>query len=70
VWDASNLSEPVKTFTTAYPLEAASYCPAKVCALGCVVAGTGSGGRARDNSILAEPIPLSGFSGGSAGDMH
>jgi serine-threonine kinase receptor-associated protein len=29
VWDASNLSEPVKTFTTAYPLEAASYCPAK-----------------------------------------
>jgi serine-threonine kinase receptor-associated protein len=29
VWDAANLSTPVKTFTVAYPLEAASYCPSK-----------------------------------------
>jgi hypothetical protein len=30
VWDAANLSTPVKTFTVAYPLYAASYCPTKV----------------------------------------
>jgi hypothetical protein len=30
VWDVANLSAPVKTFTVPYPLEAASYCPAKV----------------------------------------
>lgn len=30
MWDATNLSTPVKTFTVTYPLEAASYCPAKV----------------------------------------
>lgn len=30
IWDATNLSTPVKQFTVAYPLEAASYCPAKV----------------------------------------
>lgn len=29
VWDAANLSTPVKTFTVAYPLYAASYCPTK-----------------------------------------
>jgi hypothetical protein len=31
VWDAANLSAPVKNLTVPYPLEAASYCPAKVC---------------------------------------
>lgn len=29
IWDATNLSTPVKQFTVTYPLEAASYCPAK-----------------------------------------
>jgi serine-threonine kinase receptor-associated protein len=29
VWDAANLSAPVKNLTVPYPLEAASYCPAK-----------------------------------------
>lgn len=29
VWDAATLSAPVKEFTVAYPLEAASYCPSK-----------------------------------------
>lgn len=30
VWDAATLTAPVKEFTVAYPLEAASYCPSKV----------------------------------------